>query len=107
MKYCINCKQDVNPRRDMSGAKKIMVSITFVICISLGSLFFIGGSYSGNDGTGTFFFFIILSSVISMIVYYAEAPSCPMCKCDYWKKEYSILDKPRFREEFIDKNKLN
>jgi len=106
LKHCINCKQDVNPRRDMSGAKKILVSIAFVICILLGSLSFIGGSYSGNvnDGMVTFLFFIVVSITTAMIVYYAEAPSCPMCKCDYWKPVHSILDKPRFREEFIDKN---
>lgn len=86
MKYCMNCKQNVMPRRDMSGAKKAVASISVVVCILFGVVVAMVAAYTDEPEMGgvvlVFFFIIAISIPISM--YYITGQSCPLCKAEQW-----------------------
>lgn len=86
MKYCMNCKQNVMPRRDMSGAKKAIASVCVVVCILFGFVFGLAGSVSeyAELGWGLFGFFLIIAISIPTGMYYVTGQSCPLCKAEQW-----------------------
>lgn len=93
MKFCVNCDQNTQPRRDMSGAKKIISIISFLMLFFLGIMMLLAGMHERDfDGAiGGFVFFTFIGLLVSLVIYYMTSEVCPICKIK--PRKSPLLDK--------------
>ena len=82
MYFCVNCNQNVECIKQVSGPVKALAGILSTIIFMFGTMLLFSGMYSGYVDIGTYLFLLtlIISISIPILAYYKTPRKCPLCK---------------------------